>query len=38
LLGDAVGVPSALVVVASAVLLTLPIALALRPALTARAS
>jgi len=38
LLGDAVGVPSALVVVASAVLLTLPITLALRPALTARVS
>jgi MFS transporter, FSR family, fosmidomycin resistance protein len=33
LLGDAVGVPSALVVVASAVLLTLPITLMLRPAL-----
>ena len=33
LLGDAVGVPSALVVVAAAVLLTLPITLALRPAL-----
>ncbi len=37
LLGDAVGVPSALIVVAAAVLLTLPITLALRPAL-ARAS
>ena len=33
LLGDAVGVPSALVVVACAVLLTLPITLVLRPAL-----
>ncbi len=33
LLGDAVGVPSALVAVASVVLLTLPITLALRPAL-----
>jgi MFS transporter, FSR family, fosmidomycin resistance protein len=33
LLGDAVGVPSALVVVAAVVLLTLPITLALRPAL-----
>jgi MFS transporter, FSR family, fosmidomycin resistance protein len=33
LLGDAVGVPSALIVVAAAVLLTLPITLALRPAL-----
>jgi MFS transporter, FSR family, fosmidomycin resistance protein len=33
LLGDAVGVPSALVVVAAGVLLTLPITLALRPAL-----
>jgi FSR family fosmidomycin resistance protein-like MFS transporter len=33
LLGDAVGVPTALVVVAAAVLLTLPITLALRPAL-----
>jgi MFS family permease len=38
-LGDAVGVPSALVVVAAVVLLTLPITLALRPALaTVRAS
>jgi FSR family fosmidomycin resistance protein-like MFS transporter len=36
LLGDAVGVPSALVVVAMVVLLTLPIALMLRPALAAR--
>jgi MFS transporter, FSR family, fosmidomycin resistance protein len=34
LLGDAVGVPSALVVVAALVLLTLPITLLLRPALT----
>ena len=33
LLGDAVGVPSALMVVAAVVLLTLPITLALRPAL-----
>ncbi len=33
LLGDAVGVPSALVVVAAGVLITLPITLALRPAL-----
>ena len=33
LLGDAVGVPTALIVVAAAVLLTLPITLALRPAL-----
>ena len=33
MLGDAVGVPSALVVVAAAVLVTLPITLALRPAL-----
>ena len=32
-LGDAIGVPSALVVVAAVVLLTLPITLALRPAL-----
>ncbi len=38
LVGDAVGVPSALVVVAAAVLLTLPITLALRPALRARLS
>jgi len=35
LLGDAVGVPSALMVVASVVLLTLPLTLALRPALNA---
>ena len=35
LLGDALGVPSALVVVAAVVLLTLPITLALRPALAA---
>src|SRR6185437_13505407 len=34
-LGDAVGVPAALVVVACAVLLTLPITLILRPALLA---
>jgi len=33
LLGDAVGVPAALIVVASLVLLTLPLSLALRPAL-----
>jgi MFS family permease len=38
LLGDAVGVPSALVVVAAVVLLTLPIMLALRPALASSAS
>jgi MFS family permease len=37
LLGDAVGVTSALVVVAAAVLLTLPITLMLRPALAANA-
>jgi MFS family permease len=37
LLGDAVGVPSALVVVAGVCLLTLPLALALRPALPAHA-
>jgi MFS family permease len=36
LLGDAVGVPTALVVVASIVLVTLPITLALRPALLTR--
>jgi len=35
LLGDAVGVPSALLVVAAVVLLTLPLTLALRPALIA---
>jgi FSR family fosmidomycin resistance protein-like MFS transporter len=38
LLGDAVGVTSALMVVAAVVLLTLPITLALRPALAARPS
>jgi len=38
LLGDAVGVPAALVVVAAVVLVTLPITLALRPALVARPS
>ncbi len=38
LLGDAIGVPSALVVVAAVVLLTLPITLLLRPALAASAS
>jgi FSR family fosmidomycin resistance protein-like MFS transporter len=37
LLGDAVGVPSALVVVAAVVLATLPITLALRPALATSA-
>ena len=36
LLGDAVGVPSALMVVAAIVLVTLPLTLALRPALAAR--
>ena len=35
LLGDAVGVPAALMVVAAGVLLTLPLTLVLRPALTA---
>ncbi|HKS86569.1 MAG TPA: MFS transporter [Pseudolabrys sp.] len=35
-LGDAVGVPMALIVVAAVVLLTLPLTLALRPALLAR--
>jgi len=38
LLGDAVGVPSALVVVAGIVLLTLPLTLMLRPALAARSA
>ncbi len=38
LLGDAVGVPLALVVVAAAVLITLPITLALRPALASAAA
>jgi len=38
LLGDAVGVPSALMVVAAVVLLTLPITLMLRPALAAQPS
>ena len=38
LLGDALGVPSTLMVVAAVVLLTLPITLALRPALAARSS
>jgi FSR family fosmidomycin resistance protein-like MFS transporter len=37
LLGDAVGVPHALMAVAAGVLITLPITLALKPALTARA-
>jgi len=36
LLGDAVGVPTALMVVAAVVLVTLPITLVLRPVLTAR--
>lgn len=38
LLGDAVGVPSALIVVAAVVLLTLPITFVLRPALAMRPS
>ena len=38
LVGDALGVPSALIVVAAVVLLTLPITLALRPALAVRPS
>jgi MFS transporter, FSR family, fosmidomycin resistance protein len=38
LLGDALGVPSALMVVAAVVLVTLPLVLALRPALAARPS
>jgi MFS transporter, FSR family, fosmidomycin resistance protein len=38
LLGDAVGVTTALIVVATVVLITLPLTLALRPALSARAS
>ena len=38
LLGDALGVPAALMVVAAVVLLTLPITLALRPALASSAS
>ena len=38
LLGDAVGVPNALIVVAAVVLLTLPITLVLRPALALRQS
>jgi hypothetical protein len=38
LLGDAVGVTSALVVVAALVLVTLPITLVLRPALASSAS
>jgi len=38
LLGDAIGVPSALIVVAAVVLATLPITLALRPALAVRTS
>jgi FSR family fosmidomycin resistance protein-like MFS transporter len=35
-LGDALGVPSALIVVAAVVLLTLPLSLVLKPALAAR--
>ena len=38
LLGDAVGVPAALMVIAAVVLVTLPITLALRPALAAQPS
>ena len=38
LLGDAVGVPVALMVIAAVVLVTLPITLALRPALAAAAA
>jgi MFS family permease len=38
LLGDAVGIPAALMVVAGVVLVTLPITLVLRPALTVRPS
>jgi MFS transporter, FSR family, fosmidomycin resistance protein len=38
LLGDAVGVPAALMVIAAVVLVTLPITVALRPALAARPS
>ena len=38
LLGDAVGVPTALLSVAAVVLVTLPITLALRPALARRAN
>jgi MFS transporter, FSR family, fosmidomycin resistance protein len=38
LLGDAVGIPTALMTVAALVLVTLPITLVLRPALTARPS
>jgi MFS transporter, FSR family, fosmidomycin resistance protein len=38
LLGDAVGVPAALMIIAAVVLVTLPITLALRPALAARPS
>jgi hypothetical protein len=38
LLGDALGVTSALVVVAAVVLLTLPVTLVLRPALASSAS
>jgi hypothetical protein len=36
LLGDAVGVPTALLIVAAVVLVTLPITLMLRPVLVAR--
>jgi FSR family fosmidomycin resistance protein-like MFS transporter len=35
-LGDALGVPAALIVVAAVVLLTLPLSLVLKPALAAR--
>jgi predicted MFS family arabinose efflux permease len=38
LLGDAIGVPAALTVVAAVVLIALPITLVLRPALAARSS
>jgi MFS family permease len=38
LLGDAIGVPAALIVVASVVLLTLPLSIALRPALASISS
>jgi len=38
LLGDAVGIPTALMTIAALVLVTLPITLVLRPALTARSS
>jgi MFS transporter, FSR family, fosmidomycin resistance protein len=38
LLGDAIGIPAALTVVAAVVLIALPITLVLRPALAARSS